>query len=172
MESGGIVGEGTTQRQCHMITASPRKTFVSRGFTRVEFPGNGDPAFVGNPQCQTGQVPGTASNKVPGTAIVQRGKKLEKMADKRQDCWGIVGLGSWQKRSNERLLGTGLQFRAVIVTVEAKTCLCAVPIGLRAVDGLLASVRPCVYWPALEGSDLRIRGGVSVSKEPEGTVSR
>jgi hypothetical protein len=64
------------------------------------------------------------------------GKKLGKMADDLQDCWGIIGLEGWQKRSNEWLLGTGLQFRAVIVTVEEKTCLGAVPIGLRAVDGL------------------------------------
>lgn len=78
-----------------------------------------------------------------------------------------VGLGRRQKRSNERWLGTGLQFRAVIVTVGEKTCLGAVPIGLRAVDGLWTSVRQCVYWPALEGSDLRIRGGVSASKEPK-----
>lgn len=74
-------------------------------------------------------------------------KSAKKQGKMRDDLWVgrvTIGLGRRQKRSNERWLGTGLQFRAVIVTVGAKTCLGAVPIGLRAVDGLWTSVRQCV----------------------------
>ncbi len=81
---------------------------------------------------------------MPCTLIRKVRKKLGKMAGDLRIGRVTVGLGRRQKRSNERWLGTGLQFRAVIVTVGAKTCLGAVPIGLRAVDGLWTSVRQCV----------------------------